>query len=300
MTPTVQGEPLPPELLRCFESIGARPVGVEALVPADSYRPAPAAFRVLLADGRRLKARLLSSAGRAARLECILRALRHSAFPAVVARHGRVLLLEWIDGEPLDEETSRPSVTRAAGAIQAFLHAMPVPAALGPLPADVLDASAAKLEADAASLAADGIVSEAESRSVLAVARRFTPERCRAGIVHRDLCARNMVERASGEICLIDNETMALGCCEYDLARTWYRWPLPRNAREEYFRVYARTQDAAAFLKHFPFWALAVLVDSLRMRSAAPVALRSVPLDRMRALLAAVDSGTPPEQAVFQ
>lgn len=300
MTSTAPQHAPPPELLRSFEAIGALPASVEALAPSDSYRPTPVAFRVALADGRRLKARLLSSAARAARLECILCALHHSAFPAVVARHDRVLLLEWIDGEPLDEETSRPSVARAAGAIHAFLHAMPVPPALEPSPDDVLGDTAAKLESHVASLAADGIVTESESRSALAVAGRFAPERCRIGIVHRDLCARNMVERHSGEICLIDNETMALGSCEFDLARTWYRWPLPRNARDEYFRAYARTHDAAAFLRHFPFWALAVLVDSVRMRAEAPVALRSVPLDRMRALLAAIDSGTPPEQAVFQ
>jgi hypothetical protein len=300
MTETVRENAAPPELLRSFEAIDAHAASVEPLVPSDSYRPVPGAFRVALTDGRRLKARLLSSAERAARLECILRALRHSAFPAVITRHERVLLLEWIDGEPLDEGTASPNVVRAASAIHAFLHAMPVPLALRPLPDDVLGAVAAKLEADLSALAADGIVTESESRAALAVARRFAPGRCRIGIVHRDLCARNMIERSSGEICLVDNETMIVGACEFDLARTWYRWPLPREAREAYFQAYVRAHDPSAFLAHFPFWALAVLADSARMRDRAPAALRSMPVGRMRARLAAIAEGARPEQAVFQ
>jgi aminoglycoside phosphotransferase (APT) family kinase protein len=211
-----------------------------------------------------------------------------------------VLLLEWIDGEPLAEETSQPSVARAAGAIHAFLHAMPVPQALQPLPDDVLAATATRLEADVSALAAEGIVTDSESRSALAVARRFAPERCRVGIVHRDLCGRNMIQRSSGELCLVDNETMALGSCEFDLARTWYRWPLPRDAREEYLRAYARTHDTRDFLASFPFWALAVLADSARMRARAPARLLATPLDGLRALLATIGAGAPPEQAVFQ
>ena len=32
--------------------------------------------------------------------------------------------------------------------------------------------------------------------------------------------------RPDGALCLVDNETVDLGPLDYDLARTWYRWPL--------------------------------------------------------------------------
>jgi aminoglycoside phosphotransferase len=290
---------VPPELLRLIEEIDRRPARVETIAPSDSYRPAPGAFRVSLADGRRFKARLLGGARRAASVDCILRALGHAAFPEVVARQGRVLLLEWIEGVPVDEQTSHPTVIRAAAAVQAFLHAAPVPPALERPPA-VLAETGAKLREDLAALAAAGTVTAAEAAAILDLVRRFAPERCRIGIVHRDLCARNMIVRPSGEVCVVDNETMAVGSCEFDLARTWYRWPLPRAERERYLRVYARTHDPRLFLAHFPFWALAVLVDSAQLRRAAPAALASVPLDRLRRLLAAVRDGAAPERLAFE
>jgi hypothetical protein len=289
----------PRELLRLVEEIDPRPARVEALAPSDTYRAAPGAFRVTLADGRHLKARTMTGVERAVRVECILRALDHSAFPSVVARRGAILLLEWIDGEDLEELEPRPGWVRAAAAIQAFLHAMPVPPALE-RPADAIGATTAKLERDVAALVADGTVAAAESAALLALARRSAPDACRTGIVHRDLCARNMIVRPSGEICLVDNETMAVGACEFDLARTWYRWPLSRGEREEYFRAYGRTHDPRPFLAHFAFWALAVLADSACMRAAAGAALRAVPVDRLRAVVAALDGGASPERIALQ
>jgi aminoglycoside phosphotransferase (APT) family kinase protein len=176
---------------------------------------------------------------------------------------------------------------------------MPVPPSERPR-LDVVDKIAAKLAEDVGALVAAGTVSAAESSAILALARRSAPARCRVGISHRDLCARNMVVRPSGEVCLIDNETMAVSSCEFDLARTWYRWPLPSAARDAYLRVYARTHDLEDYFAHFPFWALAVLADSAAMRAGAPAELSSVPVDRLRALLVALRDGANPEQLVFQ
>jgi aminoglycoside phosphotransferase (APT) family kinase protein len=59
-----------------------------------------------------------------------------------------------------------------------------------------------------------------------------------AGVVHRDLCPENIVRRPSGALCVIDLESAAIGAGAYDLARTWYRWPMAPEHRAALFTAY--------------------------------------------------------------
>src|SRR5437870_12652961 len=62
----------------------------------------PRSFRLVFADGRILKGRRFGNASRAAAVEHVSQFLEHEGFPKVLARAGRGLLIEWIDGEPLN------------------------------------------------------------------------------------------------------------------------------------------------------------------------------------------------------
>jgi thiamine kinase-like enzyme len=60
-----------------------------------------------------------------------------------------------------------------------------------------------------------------------------------AGVIHRDLCPENMVRQPSGALCVIDVESAGIGARAYDLARTWYRWPMTPEHRAALFTAYA-------------------------------------------------------------
>lgn len=288
------------EILSLAEEIGAGPVRVEALEGPDSPRLVPSAFRVSFADGRRMKAHWLGSPQRAARVERLLGLIDQPAFPAVIARRGRVLVLEWIDGERAAEDGPAAAKVRlTAAALQARVHDTRVPADLDQRPAEVIAELTAKLRDGVAALAAAGIVTADEARTIYDLTARFAPIACRVGIVHRDFCVGNLVVRPNGAIGVIDNETLTVGACEFDLARTWYRWPLPPHGREEYWGAYARAGEMDSLLRHFPFWALTTLVDSARMRLPAASAVRAVPVERLRAFLATLCDGADPESLAF-
>ena len=84
---------------------------------------------------------------------------------------------------------------------------------------------------------------------------------------------------------------MSIAPCDYDLARTWYRWPMTGEQRDAYLAGYRDHRDASAFLVHAPFWHIAALANGAlfrhRRRSGAP----ALPLAALRALLRDAEAG---------
>jgi hypothetical protein len=83
---------------------------------------------------------------------------------------------------------------------------------------------------------------------------------------------------------VVDNESLLVYACDYDLARTWYRWPMTRVQRQAFLAGYRRYRDPGLAAARATYWTILVLVDAalFRLRAGAPDAGR--PLGRLGTL----------------
>ena len=77
----------------------------------------------------------------------------------------------------------------------------------------------------------------------------------------------------------------AIDSPEYDLARTWYRWPMTAAQQQAYADGYGAHEHVARFAAHFLHWVLIVLVESAAYRARVGAATVRVPLQRLAYLL---------------
>ena len=87
------------------------------------------------------------------------------------------------------------------------------------------------------------------------------PARFTFGLTHGDIRPANVLVRPWGDCCLVDNEP-AVNAYEYDLGRTWYRWPMRPEERAAYYEGYRQHRSTKEFGRHFVYWAVRVLVES--------------------------------------
>jgi hypothetical protein len=255
---------------------------------------------VRCADGQILKLVRAASVQQAKLVERISRRLDAAVFSPVLERAGAVLLTPWIAGDPLDLAGWQAADVHAAAAILAALHRTPAQAIDAPQDVRVA-AYAARLDAQLIELVDGGLISAAERHAWYAAAETHAPARAPTGIIHRDLCAENLVRRACGALCVVDIETLTLGCYDYDLARTWYRWPLPAEQRVGFFETYAAAHAPARdALRHFPFWAICSMAMSATLRRRRDPAGAAAPLQRLRALVGALQDGAAGAELALQ
>jgi Ser/Thr protein kinase RdoA (MazF antagonist) len=136
-------------------------------------------------------------------------------------------------------------------------------------------------------------IEESLAGRLRAAAAERDPRSARAGIIHTDLCAENLVVDPGGIVRAVDNEGLRIGPTGFDLARVWYRWPMSASAWSipksspigaTYVSAYARLADPEPALAHFVFWKLAAVLHSARVRIRRGIAAAEVPLARLRAL----------------
>ena len=259
----------------------------------------PSAFRLRFADGRILKARRFGNTKRAATVEHVSQHLDHQGFPKVLARSGSALLMEWIEGQPLNLAEYGPGLLRACGALQGFMHSVPVPPDSPYRPHDTIQDWHSRLQHGLGELAEAQVLEKHEARRAFDAAMRYAPSSYAVGFVHRDFCAENLVLRRSGQVCAIDNEALAVDPYDYDLGRTWYRWPMNPLEREAYLKGYDGYRSSRDFLVHFPYWGIAALAGAAAFRLHKHVDAASVPIMRLRALLRDLDRGSSGSHAVF-
>jgi hypothetical protein len=75
----------------------------------------PSAFRFRFADGRVRKGRRFGSPSQAATVDYVAQYLGHQGFPIVLARSGRALLTDWIEGQPRSCADCAPELLRLGG-----------------------------------------------------------------------------------------------------------------------------------------------------------------------------------------
>jgi hypothetical protein len=284
-----------PDLWALAAGLGAAVVETCILTSLPSPVMAHASFRLRLADGRTVKGRRVETPDQAGRIAELLARLDRRHFSRVLAREGIALLEKWWVGTPLDTAAAGPAVFRRCGRILGRVHTVPPPGA----PAGAAPSAAQRLavtERQLARLRDLGALAPAAARRALRQLRDHVPDRVVVGVVHRDFCAENIVLTHAGGIRVIDNETIAVDACELDLARTWYRWPMTRTERAAFLAGYGERRPAAAFRRHFPFWAIAALVDAALFRVEARTTAAAVPVRRLVGLLDQLERarGIPP------
>jgi len=105
--------------------LGSAIVEVAPVSPLRGLDRPRAAFRLTLADGRRLKLRRLRSAERAAELARLVESLRELGVPQVVALRARMLAVDWLAGTPFEAANAEPGRIDEAGTLLARIHATP-------------------------------------------------------------------------------------------------------------------------------------------------------------------------------
>ena len=155
-----------------------------------------------------------------------------------------------------------------------------------------------RLERDIRALVQHGALDGLEGAQFIDLAESHAPHTFAVGLVHGDFCAENMVLRAPGNVYVIDSEKLSIDAYDYDLARTWYRWPMTAAQREAYYDGYNRYRSSADFLRHFCYWAIVVFANSAAFRLRAGTGDAGLPIRQLQTLLGVeVRSGSlsPPE-----
>lgn len=242
-------------------------------------------FRLRFADGLVLKGRQCGSSERAAAVEYVFRHVHHPALPKLLARAGRALLTEWVEGRPLTAADCSPALMRECGALLGFVHGVPLPADHRYARRTTVAEWQAEYASDLAALERLGALEPGEVHRARAHADAHAPDSCSLTFAHRDFCAENMVLRPSGVVAVVDNETVDINTCEYDLGRTWYRWPMTSAQRQDFLAGYESHRSAEPFVRHESYWGLLAAANAAVFRWGISPAAAEVALATLRALL---------------
>jgi aminoglycoside phosphotransferase (APT) family kinase protein len=246
-----------------------------------------AAFRLTLADGRRLKLRRLRSPERAEDLSRLLGRLRELGLPRVLLRREEALVVEWVDGVPLEEQPADADRIGEAAELLGRIHATPSFDGLRlPVTRSTRDELRA-MQDELSILVRAGRLEAVTATRLARSARRCDPGRALQGIVHGDFCAENLVVDARGRIRVVDNEALQVGFLGLDLARVWSRWPLPEPTWQGFLSSYRRWGAGPADDEALLVWKLRILVKSAWYRVARRFPGADEALGRLHALLEA-------------
>jgi aminoglycoside phosphotransferase (APT) family kinase protein len=230
-----------------------------------------------------LKARRLPTATDVERVKRLSALLDPRWFPPVVAHHGCALLTAWIPGSAIGPHGWTPARVRVCGRLQATIHRLAVPGrdSRGRRPAD----RERRLDRFLRELVGGHVLHTARAREVRRLAVATAPSNESTGVCHKDFCGENVILSDAGELCVIDNEAIGVDAREYDLARTWYRWPMTPSQQRAYADGYGAHEHVARFAAHFLYWALIVVVESAAFRTRVGVPSVRVPVARLTELL---------------
>jgi hypothetical protein len=243
-----------------------------------------ASFRITLADGRVLKGRRFRTPADATRIARLTSLLDPRHFPPILAYRGCALLTAWIAGRAVAAKAWTSARLRTCGQLQGTIHRLDVPAEVAasePPPRDWTE----RVDQWLAHLVAGAALGASEAASIRRLVAMGAPSTTRAGVCHTDFCADNVIITDAGQVCVIDNEGLSVDAPEFDLARTWYRWPMTARQQRAYAEGYGIHDHSARFEAHFLHWALMAVLDSAAYRIRAHPASVRIPLDRLAALL---------------
>jgi len=277
--------PLGDEEAGALRALGVTPLEIHEVTALPSVAASRRTLRVVVAEGYSLKVRRYSRPARARVAVALRRGLSNDRLPGILLFTGRVLVEEWIEGVSLAHLPLSEGRLQQAADLLDGLHAtrevggqsLPVSRRVRPL--------LRRAERQLARLAAAAAVTEAERRRIARALADFAPEHALAGVTHDDFCAENLVEDRSGRLFAVDNEHMRIGFLEFDLARAWYRWPMPGETWQRFRERYG-ARHWPADRETAPFWRLTAVLCSAYLRLVRlHGAGIEVPLGRLRELI---------------
>ena len=254
----------------------------ESLDRLDTPSHRSAAFCLLLADGNLIKARRAWSAERAAQISYFLVHLCELGFPRLLGTYKSALLLEWVYGENLSNPVNVEQLRKAAQ-LQGQLHRTPVPDDCPYHCQTDINHFATRIIWSLRKLCDSGALTVSETEVLLSIAISKRPQEAEVGIIHTDLCPDNLVISSDGRLRSVDNESLQIGYLDLDLARSWYRWPLDKKLGIHFLASYSQFRACNTFRAHFPFWFIAVLLDSAIYRLGSPSKTWLTPVSRLQA-----------------
>jgi hypothetical protein len=256
---------------------------IQPLHSAEMAERAPHAFRVAYADGQQRKLVRCPRATRARMVAGISRLLDPDRFTPVLACAGTALLTPWVDGTPLHIGGWDEHDVVDGARLLADLHAV-TPPPDAPSGATLAMPYRTMLPRHLAILVGAGALSDDERQELCMLIAPYAASEYYVAILHRDLCPENLVRRATGTLCVIDIETLQVGACDYDLARSWNRWPMSPDERRAFFATYVATSGRRPDWRHFPYWALLATASSAAQRLLLRAESAKIPLQRLHAL----------------
>lgn len=242
------------------------------------------AWRLELGDGRALKGRVFADEEEAERFCGLHRLLPPHGFPRLLDRHGRAVLLEWVDGRPVPAEPD-VSLLRACGRLLGELHRTDVPPAAARQLASQASRLPHPLDRELRAVSEAGWLEPGEAERLLAVSEGARPAAPETGLVHLDLCPDNLVVDGTGRPVLIDNATLSVAPLDHDLGRAWYRWPMEPRRREAFLEGYRERRSTAAFEAAFPYWRICGLAFSAWLRVTRRTGDVAAPVAELRRVL---------------
>ena len=271
------------DLSELVADVGVPLVGATLLTRWPSPAHPRAAWRLQFADRGTLKGVRFNGLTVADRVERLLRLLGDQHFPPIVARRGSAMLFRWIEGQPPTDHEPQDGFLRRCALLHGWIHTANVEGPPGGSGESAVDWGA-RLETAFNELKRFGVDVRSEAATLLPVAREHVPAVAMTGIIHGDFCAENLIVEQGGRLFVVDNETLQVEALDYDLARTWYRWPMRCDEWRDYRKAYCEQRDSADFEAHFPYWAVLVLAESALWHLARGTAGSAVPLQALRAL----------------
>ena len=270
-----------------LRALGASAVAVRDLSRTAYRSPARVTFAVTLDDGRTVKVRRYTRPARSRRGARLLAALGDRRLPRVLSFRGNVRIEEWIDGASLAPSAARSDLVERAADLLASLHAVRALDGQALLTERATAPLFRRMARQLGSLTSAGLVTPAEREAIWEVAATRAPAAARYGLTHDDFCAENLVETASGELVVIDNEHVRFGFLDYDLARTWYRWPMSEPTWRRFAERYAARRADAVDPARSTFWRIAAVTYGAQVRLVRRERSEiDEPLARLRELLA--------------
>jgi thiamine kinase-like enzyme len=76
-----------------------------------------------------------------------------------------------------------------------------------------------------------------------------------------------MVVTDDGMLYIVDNERMSIGALDFDLARSWSRWPMNESQRGIFCSSYEEHRNLDKFIEHELFWAILSLARTARIHA---------------------------------
>lgn len=272
------------DMAALLTDLPTRAVSATPITSLSARRSNRAGFRVVLADGSALKARRFESEFEAARFARLTQHLDNPRVPAAIAQRGAAVIEPWAEGRSLTTAEMSPAELRDCGALLGAIHIARPPHGSDGEIAIARREREDRLSINLQRLSLAGKLDEEFGRRVHAAAAA-APSAPAIGLIHGDFCPENLVRTTDGRILAIDNETIRLEALDYDLARSWYRWPMTAAQARCFIEGYATRRPAEPFLRHFSYWAICALVDAAVFRNGAGI-------DGVDALLARLDAFT--------